>query len=147
MLRVRVATVADIPAIVAIERSVYNAAHWPEAQYKSLLGPNLPGLRSVFLAEDTEAIVAFLVAHRVADTWEIENLAVVQANQRRGIATLLLDALLKSIAGSEVFLEVRESNLAARRFYEESGFAKIGRRKNYYRDPLEDALQYRWVPP
>jgi ribosomal-protein-alanine N-acetyltransferase len=43
-----------------------------------------------------------------------------------------------------VFLEVRESNAAARCFYEKAGFVQTGRRKSYYTDPAEDAVLYRY---
>jgi [ribosomal protein S18]-alanine N-acetyltransferase len=49
----------------------------------------------------------------------------------------------KSAHSDAVFLEVRQSNAAARRFYEKNGFQQSGRRKSYYANPSEDAILYR----
>jgi ribosomal protein S18 acetylase RimI-like enzyme len=51
-------------------------------------------------------------------------------------------ALARSRGAEEIFLEVRESNLAARRLYETSGFSESGRRQSYYQQPQEDAIVY-----
>ncbi len=64
---------------------------------------------------------------------------------RRGIANALLGALIrraKNEAASAILLEVRESNLAAHGLYEKCGFREVGRRRAYYRDPVEDAILY-----
>ena len=66
------------------------------------------------------------------------------------MAGRLLDEALREAATlglTSVFLEVRLSNVAARQLYESRGFAPIGRRRAYYREPLEDALVLRWQPP
>jgi ribosomal-protein-alanine N-acetyltransferase len=88
-------------------------------------------------------IAGFLVALCLGQEWEIENLVVDSAFRRQGCAKLLLRELL-SRAGNQgagrVLLEVRESNQAARAFYTQWGFQMIGRRRNYYRDPGEDAI-------
>ena len=65
---------------------------------------------------------------------------------RRGIAHELLRALIQRAeneAASSILLEVRESNLPARRLYEKNGFREVGRRRVYYRDPVEDAVLYK----
>jgi ribosomal-protein-alanine N-acetyltransferase len=91
----------------------------------------------------TSAIAGFVVALCLGQEWEIENIVVDSALRRRGCANLLLRELL-SLASNEgagrVLLEVRESNQAARAFYARWGFQMIGRRRNYYRDPEEDAI-------
>lgn len=90
-------------------------------------------------------LVAFLVARRVSGEWELENIAVSREFRRRGIGMQLLDALLALVQetkGDAVLLEVRESNMVARQLYEKSGFRETGRRRNYYADPVEDAVLY-----
>ena len=91
----------------------------------------------------TSAIAGFVVALCLGQEWEIENIVVDSALRRRGCANLLLRELLR-LASNEgagrVLLEVRESNQAARAFYARWGFQMIGRRRNYYRDPEEDAI-------
>jgi ribosomal-protein-alanine N-acetyltransferase len=92
-------------------------------------------------------VQGFVVARHVAPEWELENIVVAPAVRRRGLGQRLLDALLaaaRETNSSSVFLEVRESNAAARCFYEKAGFVQTGRRKSYYTDPAEDAVLYRY---
>ncbi|MGH9649454.1 MAG: ribosomal protein S18-alanine N-acetyltransferase, partial [Terriglobales bacterium] len=124
------------------------AAHWTEADYQRLFASEVPERLALVLEE--EEIVAFIVARGVRAEWEIENVAVAGAARRRGLGTRLLGELLMQLqargAGS-VFLEVRESNVAARMLYEKWAFEESGRRGAYYRDPPEDAIQYRLTFP
>jgi ribosomal-protein-alanine N-acetyltransferase len=62
-----------------------------------------------------------------------------------GIGSALVQELAKRAqreSVSAILLEVRESNLPARRLYEKQGFREVGRRRNYYADPSEDAILY-----
>jgi hypothetical protein len=113
-VKIRKATVDDIPLMIELDRTSATSAHWTEPQYRGLLSP--------------------------------ERLVLVASNDEAPHAPIILDALLASArkTNSEaVFLEVRESNEAARLFYEKSGFIQSGRRKSYYSNPLEDAVLYR----
>ncbi len=74
--------------------------------------------------------------------WELLDLVVEPAWRRKGVAAQLLAAALEQVHG-EMFLEVRESNLAARRLYERFGFVAAGRRREYYGDPPEDGIVMR----
>ena len=77
------------------------------------------------------------------DEGDIGNVAVAPDSRRRGIGAALLKALFAESErrGAAVLqLEVRESNLAARRLYEKNGFEIVGKRKNYYEKPAEDAI-------
>ncbi len=79
----------------------------------------------------------------LAGEGEIERIAVDPAMRRRGIGRKLMEAMAE-FAGKEgvgdITLEVRAGNLAARKLYESFGFAEEGRRRDYYRNPTEDAL-------
>jgi ribosomal-protein-alanine acetyltransferase len=89
--------------------------------------------------------VGFLVATHVEREWELENIVVGPELRGRDIGTQLIDALLARVRaenGSAIFLEVRESNAAARKLYEKAGFRETGRRKLYYSHPDEDAVLY-----
>lgn len=137
---IRPAKPEDLDALVALEQSAGSAAHWSRSEYEKLLtGAD----RLVLVAEREHQVAAFIVAHAVAEDWEIENV-VVQANARRkGIASALVWTVLESTRADgqgRVYLEVRESNQPARRLYQAAGFREVGRRKGYYRDPVEDAL-------
>ena len=87
-----------------------------------------------------------MIARVVDREWEIENIAVAGPAHRRGLGTRLVGQLLDLARGRSavgVFLEVRESNHAARALYEKWAFLESGRRHRYYKDPEEDAILYR----
>jgi [ribosomal protein S18]-alanine N-acetyltransferase len=137
---IRSASLDDVPALLAIEREAPSAAHWTAEQYARLVESGV-----VLVSEESQRITGFVCANIVAGDWEIENLVVDQQNRRRGIGDALLGELLRSPkieAGSAVWLEVRESNQAARCLYEKHGFREPGRRGGYYRTPDEDGVLY-----
>ena len=87
-----------------------------------------------------------MVAIDAADEGEILNLAVVPAGRRRGLGHALVHRILETLASRgarAIYLEVRESNAPARRLYAAHGFREVGRRKQYYRRPIEDAIVLR----
>ena len=156
---IRLATPADVPSIMHLERSCASAAHWTEQQYRRLFESG--GAERIVLVADGPVhsgpdanapdsgcgILGFLVARHLAPEWELENLVVAPAARRQGLGKQLLHALLAVARDSNshsVFLEVRESNVAARSLYEKTAFAQAGRRTAYYKDPAEDALLYRF---
>ena len=137
---IRPARLNDVPAILAIERQSPGAAHWTSEQYNQLVVGGV-----VLVAEKGGKLCGFVCAQAVADEWDIENVVVDGAFLRRGIANELVRALIqraRNVAASAILLEVRESNLPARGLYEKHGFHEVGRRREYYRDPVEDAILY-----
>lgn len=120
----RHATREDLDAIASIQASSPEASQWEPSSY-------LEHDCTVGIAEGI--VVAFLVSRETAPgEREILNVAVHAARRRCGMARKLLEAEL-SRPKTQWFLEVRESNAAARRFYESLGFRPTGRRENYYR--------------
>ena len=90
-----------------------------------------------------EGLVGYLVAARALDEAELLFIAVAQPNRKRGVAAAMLERWLLDSRQAGVlrwFLEVRESNIAARSLYAARGFRQVGRRRRYYEDPSEDAL-------
>ena len=146
---VRKATVQDIAEMIRVERQCPTAAHWAERQYADLVaarGESPARLALVGEEEGCSALAGFLVARYLPPEWELENIVVAPAVRRMGIGRHLMDALLvqaRQTNSTSVFLEVRESNTAARRLYENLGFMETGRRKVYYINPHEDAVLYR----
>lgn len=132
-----------------IERSSKTAAHWSGQQYESLLlsaQSEMSRLAVVAERQEGPAIVGFLIAQHIGPDWELENIVVAPEVQEKGIGTGLLNELLiraKQANSDAVFLEVRESNVPARKLYQKIGFRETGRRKSYYSNPLEDAILYR----
>ncbi len=132
----------DVPAISAIERATFSDP-WSEDSIRRLFEQQSASVRVAVLAGQ---VVGYGVVWVVADEAELANLAVAEAARGRGAGALLLDALLADVAskgGTTVHLEVRESNAAAVALYTSRGFAVSGRRKAYYRAPVEDALLMR----
>jgi len=120
----RRATHEDLAAIASIQAASPEASQWEPSSY-------LEHDCTVAIADG--AVAAFLVSRETApNEREILNLAVDPAWRRRGVARKLLEAEL-SRPKTQWFLEVRESNASARRFYESLGFRLTGRRENYYR--------------
>ncbi len=118
-----------------------SAAHWTAKQYENLVDGG-----AVLVGEQSGGkLCGFICAQSVAGEWEIENVVVVAEFLRQGIASALMLALIQRAreeGASTVMLEVRESNLAARRLYEKHGFGEAGRRQLYYKVPEEDAILY-----
>jgi ribosomal-protein-alanine N-acetyltransferase len=124
----RTATHDDRAAIAAIQLASPEASGWDPYDY------------DVTVAEHDGSIVGFLVTRHVAsDEIEILNLAVAPSSRRKGVARALLLPLLESLSAS-VFLEVRESNCAARQFYASLGFKELNRRPGYYANPPEAGI-------
>jgi len=148
-VKVRRATPANIPAMLALERHAATAAHWREDDYQRMFAAPEAATRIALVIEE-EQVVGFIVARALGEEWEIENVAVAGQARRRGLGTRLLGELLdlaRNSGARAVFLEVRESNLAARALYEKWAFVESGRRKGYYREPEEDALIYKFDFP
>jgi len=143
--RVRLATPADVPSIIAIERSAHSAAHWSESAYSQIFQAGTP-TRIAIVGEDARCLVlGFVIARLSSQECELENIVVAERVQCQGIATSLLQALkieIRKRQVTQIILEVRESNNAARALYEKCGFELNRRRKAYYPDPVEDALVY-----
>jgi [ribosomal protein S18]-alanine N-acetyltransferase len=92
------------------------------------------------------ALVGFLVCQTVLDEGHILNFAVRKACRGQGLGRSLVREVLAELHSalvSAVYLEVRKSNLAARRLYESLGFSEAGVRKDYYRSNMEDGILMR----
>ena len=140
--RIRSGVPADAPALAAIERRSFGDP-WSEASFREALRA---GWSFGLVAEAGEAIIGYLIAREAAGTGEILNLAVDPPRRREGIAHTLLDAGLAALRRrhvEEVYLEVRVSNEPAQALYRGAGFQPVGRRRAYYRNPVEDALVLR----
>jgi ribosomal-protein-alanine N-acetyltransferase len=88
-------------------------------------------------------IVGFIVARQMADEIHVNNVAVRPEYRRLGIGEKLLRAILawgRDKASAQAVLEVRAENIAAQKLYQTCGFEVIGRRRRYYKAPVEDAL-------
>ena len=134
---------ADLGAIAKIERAAFSDP-WSERSFREALSQ--PAIFFVAARSDGGDVLGYVVAWFVADEGQIANLAVAPAGWGRGIGRALLTSALQeavSRGATDVYLEVRDSNYRARRLYGSCGFREVGRRRNYYRLPVEDAVVLR----
>jgi len=139
-IRVEPMRLADLDAVHAIERASF-AAPWPENAYRSELESNR--LASYLVARADDEIVGYGGMWLMVDEAHITTFAIHPAWRRRRIGERLLLAFLDLAIdrhAREATLEVRLSNLPARRLYEKYGFRPVGLRPRYYSDDHEDAL-------
>lgn len=141
---IRAAGTGDIRSVSRIEMESFGDP-WGDADFEQVLGVS----HAIFLvaaSDVSEAVLGYAISLSVLDESEILNLAVDPAFRGRGFGGMLLDSSLSELdsRGAEMtFLEVRESNLAARALYASRGFQELSRRRGYYRQPPEDALVLR----
>jgi ribosomal-protein-alanine N-acetyltransferase len=117
---------------------------WSRSDFEEALRSGGP----VSVAETRDGAVGYAVGRSVLDEGEILNLGVARAARRQGVGRALVERLMEVFTSRgvrRVFLEVRQSNLAAQRLYAGFGFTAVGRRRQYYRSPAEDAVVLRAV--
>ena len=136
-----VKTIEQIDAVLAIEEASFTNP-WTREMYLAELAN--PGVSFCFLAHDAAGRpIGFCSFWRVLDELHVNNLAVVPDQRRTGVASALLAFVLDEgarLGARRATLEVRAGNTGARRLYERLGFYVAGTRRNYYTNPVEDAL-------
>jgi len=145
-LSIRKATTADLPAVTTIEREQFSNP-WSEEYFQAEL---VNGFSQFYVALDltNSSLVGFLIFWRLGDELELHKIAVARACRQRGYGSSLLAFFVDtahSWRSRHALLEVRDSNLAAIRLYEKYEFQCIGRRRNYYSLPTEDALVFELI--
>jgi len=143
-MHIRNAREDDLDAIIEIQSKAPEIAQWTEGDYADLATDPL-GLLLVAELDCAKlpALAGFAAFHRVMDEAELRNIAVAPPQRRQGVGRELITEgrrRLLQLAVRRVFLEVRASNIVAQRLYFSAGFRLHSRRKDYYRDPPEDAL-------
>lgn len=133
-------TEASLPQLAALEKACFPADPWSEALFRDAL--DNPAV-AILLAQGKDGgILGYAVLSVILDEGNLDNIAVAPDARRQGVADALLGTVLSF--GREhlsvLTLEVRASNAPAAALYEKHGFAAVGRRKNYYTDPKEDAI-------
>ena len=130
---------ADVPAVAELEKACFSMP-WSENSIRSELENEL----SLWLVAELDGkVCGYVGSQTVLDESDVMNVAVADCARGHGIGSALMRELMAQLRaeGSEkLTLEVRDSNLPARGLYAKLGFAEVGVRKNYYRDPKEDAL-------
>ena len=137
--RIEKMTVAHIEEIARLEKECFSSP-WSEDGLKSELDNNFARFFVAFL--DGE-MAGYIGSHNVLGEVYITNVAVFSEFRRNGVGKALVEFLvdkMKSENADFVTLEVRESNMNAISLYEKCGFQKVGKRKDFYEKPREDAV-------
>lgn len=132
-------TEAHIPQMVELEKICFSMPWTADMIRSELNNPSCLYLAAV----DGDILVGYIGVQTVLDEGYINNVAVRPEYRRRGIAAALISLLAEqaqAIGLAFMTLEVRESNAPAIALYEKLGFTTVGRRKNYYEKPREDAI-------
>ena len=136
---IRRASALDAPAIHALESEIFSDA-WSE---KSIFSVICSEGGIAYVAVQDGQVVAYVLGRMIATEGEIYRIATAPSKRQRGIAYRLLDYAVKCERGRGLeclFLEVRSKNVPARNLYRAYGFTEMGERKNYYKDPVDDAV-------
>lgn len=140
-MTVREMTWDDLEQVVEIENENFSVP-WTETGFFTYLMRS-DALFLVAENEEEELVAGYIGIIMAADEGDITNVSVKKELQGQEIGTMLLQELAsrtKEMGIEKIFLEVRESNVAALALYEKQGFERMGVRKNYYTDPIEDAI-------
>jgi len=138
MIEIIKANEEHIPGIFKIGKELISPA-WTQ---EMLLDELRKGESVFFVARDIN-ISGFAVFRKVGDDGEILQIAVDKSMHRKGIGDMLIGAVIdfaQLLELNSIFLEVRKSNTPAVRLYIKNGFKEVRVRKDYYFDPVEDAL-------
>lgn len=138
-MTLREMTVEDLDQVMEIEQDLFHVP-WTREGYFTFLTRN----DAMFLVvEEKGRILGYCGLLMVLDEGDVTNVAVRRDRQKEGIGNFLMESLIRLADGLGVriiHLEVRESNERAIRLYERIGFEKDGIRKNYYENPVENAI-------
>ena len=138
-MKIEKMTSAHLDGVCALETACF-VHPWSRDSLQS----ELENSNSLFyVAEENEETVGYIGMNIVLDEGYIYNVAVAENHRKKGIGSALIRTLVtyaKKNSFSFLTLEVRESNTAARSLYEHFGFIKVGERKSYYSDPVENAV-------
>ncbi len=139
-IAIRLANRNDVPTILTIATQTATASHWTAEHYSHVAEKGI-----LAIAESLTSLCGFIAVQTLTDDWEIQNLVVLPEFRRNRVAEKLVRNVMQSARNrhaTRILLEVRESNAAARAFYEKLGFKMDGTRNGYYKDPRESAIMY-----
>ncbi len=138
---VRPAQPDDAAALAEISGASMTSA-WSAKDFSDAMESSLAVCLTALVDDE---IAGYVVMYHAADEGEIPSVAVSSSHRKKGVGHALMTELFtraRTLALTRLFLEVRRSNTAAIALYESHGFLVAGTRKNFYTDPVEDALIY-----
>ncbi|MES2637057.1 MAG: ribosomal protein S18-alanine N-acetyltransferase [Pseudomonadota bacterium] len=131
---------ADLDAVMAIEPTIYTHP-WTRGNFSDSLNSGY----SAWVLEANQHMIGYALLMMILDEAHLLNLSVAKDQQKQGLGQYLLEHMLqiaKNHKASNIFLEVRPSNISAIALYEKLGFCEMAVRRNYYPayDGREDAV-------
>lgn len=132
----------DLPFVMEIENMSYPNP-WQLSSFKGEIENRPISNPYVIIYRPLEKIIGYIIYWHIRNEVQISNIAISPEYRQMGVGEGVLRKMLAEMRHKDaefVFLEVRPSNLAARRLYEKIGFTILGLRKGYYRNPSEDAI-------
>ena len=139
MVKIREMEMDDLESVAVLEEELFQVPWSLNGLFSFFLREDV----CFFVAEEEGKLVGYCGIVTVLDEGDIVKVAVSGKYQRRGVGRRLLQGTMEKMRekGVRVFhLEVREGNQAAVGLYEKLGFVRDGTRKNYYENPVEDAI-------
>jgi ribosomal-protein-alanine N-acetyltransferase len=139
MMKIIPMTDAHVDAVADLEAICFADPWSANSVASELTNP----LSCWLVALEADTVVGYIGSQTVMGETDMMNVAVHPDHRRKGVAVSLIHALVQNLKECEshcLTLEVRASNAPAIALYEKLGFAEAGRRRNYYRNPKEDAL-------
>ena len=136
---IEAAKLRDAPRLAQLHAASFHRG-WGEGEFESMIAEPNTLVQRLRLGRK---IIGFAVSRMGADEAEILSIAIDAAYRGRGLSRDLLLTHLGHLAGRgvrRIFLEVEENNAPARRLYERTGFAVVGRRERYYREASGEQL-------
>ncbi|MGH3352752.1 MAG: GNAT family N-acetyltransferase [Nocardioides sp.] len=151
-MSVRTAEAGDIDAIASLELEVFPDDAWTPEYLRVAIDGKMPTVRILVAGEAAGQgdaagqVVGHALVSVVYEVAELQRIATAAGRRREGIGRALLDAsldLARDEGAERLLLEVREDNVGAVAFYENSGFIEIDRRERYYRDGATGVVMQR----
>lgn len=134
-------TAAHLDRIALLEQECFPEDPWSRRLFEEVLSSDNAAALVALAADGT--LLGYLVFTVVLDEGNVDNIAVWRQARRQGIAAALMETLhhfARQWGTASLTLEVRPSNTGAVSLYQKLGYREIGRRRNYYMNPREDAL-------
>lgn len=130
---------AVFSALSALDKKCVSADGWSAESFQSEVAKD-NGI--VICCYDDDCVVGLISGYFAGDEADITSVAVDESHRRHGIAVQLMQEFENHLPDyiSEIFLEVRETNVPAILLYEKCGFEKLSVRKNFYSNPTENAV-------
>ena len=123
--------------IYKLEKEIFGNSAYTLSQIEDI--NTMPDMYKIISVQNEEGQTAgYAIIFNNSDSLEIMKIGVNPLFREKGFGSILINEIKKS--RMEIFLEVRENNMTARKFYEKNGFKEAGKRKNYYRDTGEAAI-------